>query len=256
LGAVSVDRELVISGGNANPRDLVALETDVMSYRHLNLVIAATALTLLASGVLAEPPAPAATSGSVVVPIYKPPLRGAPRTRVGGGTRGPSDPQPALYVLAPEHTGLTTQEQPTLYWYISKPARARIEISLADEQSIEPLLETTLEIVSKPGVQSIRLADYGIRLKPGVEYQWSIAIVNDPSQRSQDLVASAGIRLVELGAVPQCSGLACVTRDAERGYWYDAIDSLERLIEAEPGNDAYLGVQKALMKQLVLPEFQ
>ncbi len=40
-------------------------------------------------------------------PVYKPPKRGAPASRIGGASRGESDPQPTLAVLAPNHTGLT-----------------------------------------------------------------------------------------------------------------------------------------------------
>src|SRR5713101_569860 len=49
--------------------------------------------------------------------IYKPPKRGAPGGREGAGTRGLRDSL-TLAVLAPkDHTGLTAQEQPVLYWY-------------------------------------------------------------------------------------------------------------------------------------------
>src|SRR5437867_13335867 len=50
-------------------------------------------------------------------PVYKPPLRGAPGGRVGGGTRGTQERDIfVLSVLAPDHTGLTTREQPSLFW--------------------------------------------------------------------------------------------------------------------------------------------
>src|SRR3712207_1026765 len=55
----------------------------------------------------------------VATPVYKPPVRGAPEGRVGGGTRG-GDQTFMLSVLAPRHTGWTVQEQPVLYWYLTK----------------------------------------------------------------------------------------------------------------------------------------
>lgn len=54
------------------------------------------------------------------MPVYQPPLRGAPGGRVGGSSRGAGDELPSLYALAPDHTGLTAQEQPCLYWYLSQ----------------------------------------------------------------------------------------------------------------------------------------
>src|SRR5688572_21778645 len=53
------------------------------------------------------------------VPVYNPPPRGAPGGRVGGGTRGPGQRDVfVLSVLAPDHSGLTSSEQPSLYWFI------------------------------------------------------------------------------------------------------------------------------------------
>src|SRR5437899_2800630 len=68
------------------------------------------------------------TTGNV--PIYKPPLRGAPGGRVGGGTRGAPDRSVVLSVLTPDHSGLTTQEQPSLYWYLSQPTTYPIELTI------------------------------------------------------------------------------------------------------------------------------
>ena len=48
--------------------------------------------------------------GTVTVPVYKPPLRGAPGGRVGGGTRGTPRDLFVLSALAPDHSGLTVQE--------------------------------------------------------------------------------------------------------------------------------------------------
>src|SRR5579871_2422271 len=49
---------------------------------------------------------------------YAPPKIAVAGTRVDGdgGSRGSRDKLPSLYVLAPNHTGLTTREQPSLFW--------------------------------------------------------------------------------------------------------------------------------------------
>ena len=59
---------------------------------------------VLLPGLLAAPLMAAGDDGNTapVAVNYKPPLRGAPRTRVGGGTRG-SDEAAVLEVLAPDH---------------------------------------------------------------------------------------------------------------------------------------------------------
>jgi len=222
-------------------------------------VIFASLILVLSGDIATAEPASVAKPMPAAL-VYKPPLRGAPATRVGGGTRNPETAGLVLYVLAPEHTGLTTREQPTLYWFISKPARARIEITLIDGVSVQPLLETAIEDVAKSGFQSLNLADHGIRLKPGVDYQWSVAVVRNPAQRSSDVVASGGITLQDADTVLQervagAAENAKVSIYAESGYWYDALMSLGKRIDADPRNGGLQRMRAELLKQVGLPAF-
>ena len=82
------------------------------------------------------------TGTTVAVPIYKPPVRGAPGGRVGGGTRS-GDQTFTLSVLAPNHTALTGKEQPDLYWYVSKPISTPIVFTLSNDGA-KPVVEQTL----------------------------------------------------------------------------------------------------------------
>ena len=131
---------------------------------------------------------------SATVPVYKPPPRGAPGGRVGGGTRG-TDQTFTLSVLAPTHTGQTLQEQPVLYWYLSKAISSPIEFTLADD-GIKPLVETQIKPPFQPGVQKVRLADYGVHLVPGKLYKWFVTLVVDPDRRSKDVLAGGAIERV------------------------------------------------------------
>lgn len=187
--------------------------------------------------------------------VYRPPMRGAPLARIGGGTRGIGDMTLELVVLAPDHTGLTTKEQPTLYWYVSEPVSARLEVTVINDEAIDPALE---EIVASPGhagIQKIDLAKSGTRLEPGLEYRWFVSVVADPGQRSNDIVASGTIqRITPEGALKaRIAGadertLARVY--AEEGVWYDAVDAISRLIENSP-NDAVLREQRAALLEQV-----
>src|SRR5438105_2646191 len=58
-------------------------------------------------------------------PAYKPPKVGAPAVRVAGGSRGSDTEGVVLQALVPDHAALTFQGAPALYWYQSKPAKAR-----------------------------------------------------------------------------------------------------------------------------------
>jgi hypothetical protein len=190
-------------------------------------------------------------------PVYKPPLRGAPSSRVGGGSRGVGDDSPVLAVIAPDHTGLTLQEQPTLYWYVSKKVPAHVEITVIDDVSIKPLLEKNLDTPVGPGIQGLRLKDYGINLQPGIEYRWHVAIVVDPNQRSNDIIASGTIkRIVNSESMRQklthAQGNAAVAAYAEEGIWYDAIAALMAQMDADPLNQELQQQYQALLQQVGL----
>ena len=200
----------------------------------------------------------ARSAAAADMPEYVPPVRSAPGGRVGGSTRGIGTP-PTLSALAPDHTGLTIQEQPSLFWYLSKLTSYPIELTIIDDRAIQPLLERRLSGSLQPGVQRVRLADYGMRLLVGVPYRWSVALVVDPDNRSKDIIAGGAIeRIAPPAELPAKLAHAGKTRApytyAEAGLWYDALTAISALIDAAP-NDRMLRQERAsLLKQIGLPQ--
>jgi hypothetical protein len=201
-----------------------------------------------------------AEAKSAALPLYKPPLRGAPGGRVGGGTRGmPGRDIFVLAVLAPDHTGLTTTEQPSLFWFISAATSLPVELTISDPNKVEPVLEARVPPAVERGVHRLRLADFGVRLAPGVTYQWSVTVVPDPARRSRDILASGMIQRVEpsvelasrQAAAPD---LDAVRLYAENGLWYDALDAVSQLMESAPGDQMARRYRAALLQQVGLGE--
>ncbi len=201
-----------------------------------------------------------ATGGMVAGFAYQPPMRGSASSgRIGGGTRGAADgPSVTLEVLAPDHAGLTVSAQPTLYWFVSQRIETDAELTIVDDTSVDPLLELKLTPPIEPGIHALSLEEHGIQLAPNVPYQWFVAVVVDPSQRSYDVIAGG-----EIERVAQTSELASQLRSvatqetpqayAEAGIWYDALDGLSTQIGNSP-NDAGLRQQRAaLLDQVGLP---
>ena len=182
---------------------------------------------------------------------YTPPKRGAPGGREGAGTRGLKT-LPTLAVLTPkDHTGLTVQEQPVLYWYLSQETQHPVDLILTDRQSVKPLLETRLPPPLQPGIQLVRLADYHIRLAPGVAYKWSVSLVTDPTQHSRDIVTAGTIERIDLpdelrSQLGQADKRASARLYATAGLWYDTIATLSELIDAVP-QDTTLRQQRAML---------
>jgi hypothetical protein len=221
------------------------------------LVFAITALTSSASdqpGNAADSRADAATS-MPSVPVYKPPLRGAPQARIGGGTRGAGLQQVVLEVLVPDHAGLTTRAQPALYWYADSPTATHFEIALIDQEGIDPLLELEIDSEAAAGIQRLDLKEHGVSLQPGVSYQWSVALVADTDNRSTDLIASGFIERIEpddefSNQIRGSSGTALVNLYANEGVWYDALDTLSTLITNSPEDRDLQDMRTALLEQV------
>jgi uncharacterized protein DUF928 len=191
------------------------------------------------------------------VPVYNPPSRGAPGGRIGGGTRGGGNIF-VLSVLAPDHSGFTTSEQPSLYWFISKLTSLPVEVTLMDPQGVKPILETQLPSPAKPGIQRVRLADYNIHLAPGAAYRWFVAVVPDADRRSKDILAGGAIERVGLQEDVKAKLAKASDKErpfvyAQEGLWYDALNSISDLIDAAPQNQELQNQRTALLKQVGLP---
>jgi hypothetical protein len=200
----------------------------------------------------------ARSAAAADMPEYIPPVRSAPGGRVGGSTRGTATP-PTLSALAPDHTGLTIQEQPVLFWYLSKLTSYPIEFTIIDDRAIHPLVERRLSGSLQPGVQRVQLADYGMRLLVGVPYRWSVALVVDPDNRSRDIIAGGAIERiappVELRAKLARAGKTRAPYIyAEAGLWYDALTAISALIDATPNDRIRRQERASLLEQIGLPQ--
>jgi hypothetical protein len=161
-------------------------------------------------------------------------------------------------VLAPDHSGLTTHEQPSLYWVISNPTVLAVEVTLMDPRAAEPLLETRIPGPIQAGLHRVRLNDYGVKLEPGVPYRWYVAVIPDAGRRSKDILAGGIIERVEPAADLQerlargrPEELASIY--AEAGFWYDALAASSEAIEHSPGEEGLRQQRAALLSQVGLP---
>lgn len=217
------------------------------------------ALCMAGTGFFPANEANAQAASSAGVPAYTPPQRGAPARRVGGSSRGADDALPSVMLLVPDHVGLTTAEQPALYWYLSKPTSVRVEVTLIDDKGETPLIEYAVPNASGPAVHRIDLAAHKVALKPGVEYQWSIAVVPNPNERSGDVMAGGVVKRV---GVPQkiaaqragASKQELARLYAAEGIWYDAIALYSELIEQQPKDRALRESRAALLEQVGLKD--
>jgi hypothetical protein len=202
-----------------------------------------------------EPPSQRVETAATM-PVYEPPRRSAPGGRIGGSTRG-AGIVPLLSALAPDHTGLTAEEQPVLFWYLTKATNYPVEFTITDDQAARPLLETRLSGPFEAGMQRVRIADYGVRLTPDVPYRWFVALVIDPNSPSRDNIAGGTIeRMVPpralRGKLRRASEGQTPSIYAEAGLWYDALTASADLLDAAPDDPALRQQQAALLEQVGL----
>lgn len=211
----------------------------------------------------AKPPEPArpieiAALLPVEPPQYAPgALASGPVVRVGDSARSLVAEVPPPVALGPAQVGATAHESPNLYWFLPDPTEHAIEVTLIEPSAPEPLLEVLLPGPHRAGVHRVSLADRGVRLRPGVDYQWFVALVRDAQRRSQDAVSSAAIHYAppsgelasRLSAPPPGRAAHLL---AEAGYWYDSFDQLSSWLATEHDDARLHGHRAALLDQVGL----
>ena len=178
------------------------------------------------------------------------PVAGAPKTRIGGGVRG-NDVEllamPKLDVLTPEQTGYTTQASPSLYYYVSEDTQLEFEFTLNKNE--QTLFETRVTTYLEKGINQVSLKELGLKLDEGVEYEWNVAVIPDPTQGSLDVTSTGTIKRVKAE-----KKMANYEEYAENGIWYDMLEDLNGKIEGKPADSKLRKERVDLLKQVGLTE--
>jgi hypothetical protein len=153
--------------------------------------------------------------------------------------------------------GLTTQKQPSLYWFLSAPAAHPVEFTLIENRAAKPLLEKKLEPCNNAGLQCIRLFDHGVSLQPDLLYQWFVTLIPDPGRRSKDILSGGFIKRIEpsgglQGSLDQSEQTRVVHIYAEAGFWYDAFMTVCNMIEVSPVDARLQQMRSSLLEQVGL----
>ncbi|MCT7984092.1 DUF928 domain-containing protein [Laspinema sp. A4] len=175
---------------------------------------------------------------------------GAPGRRIGGGSRGcsvtgdgPTDH--ALTALVPETTmGLTVEAYPTFFWYLPPTSATGVEFVLMDEKGEKVIYETTFRTKGEAGIVSLNLPENASLppLEINDSYRWYFSIICNPEDRAADVYVQGWVRRIEASA-SLTEQLAATTSDLERaqvyarnGIWHEAIAMLAKLRRSNPNN--------------------
>ncbi|MFK7898577.1 MAG: DUF928 domain-containing protein [Myxococcota bacterium] len=209
-----------------------------------------------------EPAAPQASSnemllaslGDLAMPAYAAPNgAGADGFEMFSTMRGAGS-GPEISIMAPsDHVGFTSSRAPRLWWSLSEATPLAVTIVVDSEDADEPLLEKTLAGPQVAGLNSIDLDAQGVRLTPGVQYDWYVSLVVDPNRPSKNPVAGGAIRaLTESDSrakkLRAASPLQQGHTAAAQGIWYDAFDRFAGLAAEHPEVEAAARYRDELLR--------
>jgi hypothetical protein len=211
------------------------------------------------AGAQQQPPAPPPPKKDPPPIQYDAPKRGAPKGRIGGGTRGDEARELSMAVIAPDHPGLSSRASPRLHWFLSRAINTTFEVSVIEDGAADALLDKPIPAPARAGIQALDLAALGVALKPGRPYRWFISLVSDPKARSGDIVASGKVIYEDLPAavrarIDAAPPAARPAAFAASGYWYDAYSELRALREKSPEDAALRDMELALVSQVGLDD--
>lgn len=176
----------------------------------------------------------------------------APGRRVAGGSRAPqekncsSGQNPLTAVVPNSNMGLTTQANPTLFFYVPQTS-ATLELVLHDQNKEYKQIYKSSQ---KAGIVSIAFNQASLEV--GKQYRWSFSIVCNPKERSKDKFVEGAILRVQ--TEPKlASKLATASLQeranlyAEAGIWQDSLASLAKSLSSNPNNGELKAEWEALL---------
>lgn len=187
-------------------------------------------------------------SAQAPAPVYRSHFTDAPPARVGQASRSGGE-NVQLVVLAPDRKGASASPSPRLAWYLSAASTKPLEIVIQERGADRPLLERRFESAGAAGFHSIALDEFAVRLEEGKEYEWSVALINDPARRASDLFSKGVVQYVPAsGPLPAGAPEAVVSEYLARGYWYDAIALMQETTQGEPPPAGMIALRQRVLE--------
>lgn len=196
-----------------------------------------------------------------------PPGRDAPREgTAGAGTRPVTSACDAskkavrgssLTALSPgNQLGLTGSSRPKFLVYIPQSTAQTMELSLFDGQ-MNGLYQINVPVANRTGLVSIDLPENAPSLVKNKPYYWTVALVCNPNERTEDMVVGGWIESAEINdnlkqQLAKATGVEQASLYAKQGFWYDALNTLVELRRTEPQNAAIASSWAELLKSVGL----
>ncbi|MEO5714039.1 MAG: DUF928 domain-containing protein [Luteolibacter sp.] len=180
-------------------------------------------------------------------------------SRVVAATRGGGAPPVKIVALAPTAGGITTLEQPRLWWWQSaNTAAGEVEFVLT-RMDARPRSVLAIKLgAMKAGYNALDLSNPAINpekihLEPKVEYQWTLGCFSQ-LQKNSVFVRMSRVddpALAKLLASEPFSS-ATLTSLSESGNWYELFDTVAFPSRMTPENPEFSAVRAQLLNEVGL----
>ncbi len=178
-----------------------------------------------------------------------PPRQGSPSgRRRGGASRGPCRQFENLTALVPRQDGVvwgqTSRDRPSVWVYLPAPLSSQTPIEFVVQDAADQELYTTRIVApgTKSGLIKIAMPANAKPLAIGQPYFWTLSVYCNPGKPSEAVFVKGMVQRMASPTAPQTSPAPTfeqVRLEAANGLWYDALDTLAALYQAQP-NDRQL----------------
>ncbi len=178
-------------------------------------------------------------------------ISGSHRSAQTGG----SHQRPEVYVLLPPKVALTTEAQPSLFWYLSQPTASKILITINTLDAPKPVLSLQLDGAAVRGIQRLDLSRLGVTLSPKVEYEWVVTLVVNPNRPAENVSGRSIVCRIAPSDCPfqQLAGQTRYERARiffEEGIFVDALSEICDLIDQQPRNMPLIQIRNDMLQQV------
>lgn len=256
-----------------------------MSLKH-SLLSLATLSVILSLGTIVSPTAPQSVRAEPLQASkgqdtprseylntpFEPPVRGAPRSTLAGGSRGctiASAEDPVVALIPQDHLALTTSATPTLFWHIPQTvaqSAQQLVFKLKDSNDGATFYQTTLPLPARSEIISLNLSNEpnAKPLKVGEMYHWYLVAVCDPEDPSANTFVDGWIEHIDAANIPvqanstleaSLQGASLPQQFslyAKTGIWHDALETLARIRHSQPHDAIVLSSWSQLLNSVGL----
>lgn len=201
------------------------------------------------SAPVAATPRPTLVTSLGYSPVVFKERMGLPKGRIAVATRAAGAPATPPLVLAPERVGLTLSSVPTLFWFLAERRTAGVRLDINDLDAMKSVVSKRLKGPFAVGIHALRLADHGVRLSTGHNYQWTLTVDGADAPSSGGIVRREAPDASLKAALGSATPAERVRILARNGIWHDALDLLSRSIQSRPQDAELRNGRAQLLEQ-------